>query len=1435
YSTDLFEAETIARALEHFSNLLRSVAADPDRQISRAGLLGQAEQHKLLVEFNANEAQFPAGLCMHNLFEQSVERTPDAAAVSCGNERTSYRELNERANKIAHYLIKLGAGPDVLVGVFLERNSDLLPAILGVLKSGSAYVPLDPSYPRERLAAILEDAKASVVLTQQSLVPQVSGSIPNCICVDTDWKKIAKESAQNPRVDVKPENLGYVLFTSGSTGRPKGVALEHRSAMTFVHWGQTVFTPAELAGVLLSTSVCFDLSIFEIFVPLSVGGKIILVQNALYLPTAEAKDEVTIINTVPSAIAELVRMKAVPASVKTINLAGEALPDSLVKEIYSATSVEKVYNLYGPTEDTTYSTYTLTRPNRHVTIGKPLPGTQAFILDAHKNLQPVGIPGELHLAGEGLARGYYGRSDLTSERFLANPFSQKSGARMYRTGDLCRWLPDGNIEYLGRLDHQVKLRGFRIELGEIEAVLAKHPAVRQCLVMAREDDPGLKRLVAYVVPSTEQTPDEDTLRAHLKQSLPEFMIPSAFVVLDAFPLSPNGKIDRKSLPVPEYVGQTEQYVPPRNSTEEQLAAIWAKVLRLEKVGAHDEFFALGGHSLLATQVVSRVRQSFGVELPLRALFEAPTVAQLAKRIEEIRSSGKEEIPDIKPVPRNGNLPLSFAQQRLWFLNELEPDNPLYNVPIAIGMSGTLNMSALEQSLNEIVRRHEVLRTTFRTENNQPMQVIAPQFKLQVEVTDFSALPQTEQESAVKRMAIDGAKAIFDLETGPLFRAAVLRLNAGEHVLLLNMHHIISDGWSMWQFVRELGLLYSAFVEGKQSPLPELPIQYADYGVWQRQWMRDEVLQQHLDYWAKQLEGAPGVLELPADRMRPAVQTYRGTTEKVILPVELLAGLKAICAAEGATLFMTLLAAYQTLLFRYTGQEDVVVGTPIANRTRAEVEELVGFFVNTLVMRTNLAGAPTFRELVQRVRNVALGAYAHQNLPFEKLVEVLQPERDLTRTPVFQIWFALQNAPRLEFNLPGLNLRLLDVHNGTSKFDLGLFTVEKPDGLHCMVEYSTDLFDRSTIVRFLEHFRMLLEGITSNPDRSIAEMPVLPATEREQVLVGWNQTTLKPGEISSLHQFFEQQVLKTPQAPAIICGTQRLTYRELNDRANQIAHHLLNLGAGPEILVGVFLERTSNLLPAILGVLKSGAAYVPLDPMYPRERLSAILQDAKAPIVLTQKSLVPELDGTSARIICIDSPEEQLDSESRDNPQVAVNLDNLAYVLFTSGSTGRPKGVALEHRSVVTFVRWAQTVFTREELAGVLLSTSVCFDLSIFEMFAPLSVGGKIILVQNALYLPSAEARNEVTLINTVPSAMSELVRMQALPASVKTINLAGEALPDALVNEIYASTSVQKVYNLYGPTEDTTYSTYTLTRPGQRVTIGCPLPNTQAYVLDAQG
>jgi len=1439
YNTDLFEADTIARALEHFSHLLESVLADPTQPISQLTLLGENERHRLLVEFNANETEFPTLRCMHELVEQSASRTPDAVAVICGDDRITYQALNDRANQIAHHLIKLGAGPEVLIGVFLERNSDLLPAILGVLKSGSAYVPLDPSYPRERIAAILEDAKASIVLTQQALLTQVRGSVPNCICVDADWKEIAAGPTENPQTAVKPENLGYVLFTSGSTGRPKGVALEHQSAVTFVHWAQTVFTPGELAGVLLSTSVCFDLSIFEIFVPLSVGGKVIVVQNALYLPSADAKDEVTLINTVPSAMAELVQMKAVPSSVKTVNLAGEALPESLVNEIYRATPVEKVYNLYGPTEDTTYSTYTLTHAHERVTIGRPLPNTQAYVLDRHGNPQPIGVPGELHLAGAGMARGYYGRPELTAERFLPNAFSRQKNARMYRTGDLCRWLRNGNLEYLGRLDHQVKLRGFRIELGEIESVLVQHAGVRQCLVIPREDEPGLRRLVAYVVAQPGQAPQHEELRDHLKLSLPEFMIPSAFVGLDAFPLTPNGKINRKALPIPEYAHQAAAFVAPRNWTEEQIAGIWAKVLRIKQVGATDDFFALGGHSLLATQVVSRIRQSLNVEVPLRALFEAPTVAQLAQRVEALGKTTP--IPAITRALRNRNLPLSFAQQRLWFLNELEPDNPLYNIPIAVAMSGELSFDALEHSLNEIVRRHEVLRTTFRVENNQPIQVIAPDLKIKVEVFDLTGVPAVEQQDAVNRMAIEGASAIFNLRTGPLFRAAVLHLNQRDHVLLLNMHHIVSDGWSLWQFVKELAALYAAYVQGAQPPLEELAIQYADYGVWQRQWMQGGVLDQHLEYWKKQLAGAPGVLELPADRIRPAVQTYRGATETALFPPNLLARLKEISAAEGATLFMTLLAAYQTLIFRYTGQEDVVVGTPIANRTRAEIEELIGFFVNALVMRTDLSGDPGFREVVGRVRAVALGAYAHQDLPFEKLVEVLQPERDLTRTPLFQVWFALQNAPRTEFKLPGLDLRTMAVHNGTSKFDLGLFVVEKPEGLSCMVEYSTDLFDASTIQRFIGHFRTLLEGIAASPDMRISDLPWLSSAERHQIVEQWNDTQVEYSRQLCLHQIIEQQAQKTPEAPALIFESETLTYRELNERANQLAHWLRRIRVGPDVLVGVCAERSVEMVVALLGTMKAGGAYVPLDPDYPRERLASVLEDAAPAAVLTQERMLGVLPENAIPVLCLDSNWSRLSDEPRTNPDCITNGKDQAYAIFTSGSTGKPKGVPNVHQGIVNRLLWMQDAYRLDGNDRVMQKTPYSFDVSVWEFFWPLMTGACLVVAipeghKDPNYLIDVIRRQQITTMHFVPSMLRMFLEAEGVEqcTSLRRVICSGEALPVDVQKRFFERLNAE-LHNLYGPTEasvDVTYWRCLRSDTRNTVPIGKPIWNTQIYILD---
>ncbi|MEY2396335.1 MAG: hypothetical protein QOF94_2680, partial [Acidobacteriaceae bacterium] len=1148
YSTDLFDHSTITRALAHFQNLLKAVATNPDQRISVLPMLGEDERQKVLVEFNATQADFPSGLRIHDLLEQTAERVPDATALICGNERTSYRELNTRANQIAHYLIKLGARPDVLVGVFLERTSTLLAAILGVLKSGAAYVPLDPSYPRERLSAILADAHAPIVLTQESLAGQLESTGARVICLDSEWEKIARESGENPVTNVKRENLAYVLFTSGSTGRPKGVALEHHSAVTLVQWARAVYAPEELAGVLLSTSVCFDLSIFEIFVPLSVGGRIILVQNAMFLPSAPAKHEVTLINTVPSAMAELVRMRAVPDSVLTVNLAGEALPQTLVDEIYSRTGAKKVFNLYGPTEDTTYSTFTFVHAGEQVTIGRPLPNTQAYILDVNRNPVPIGVPGELYLAGEGLARGYFGREDLTSERFLPNPFSTDNhNSRMYKTGDLCRWLHDGNVEYLGRMDHQVKLRGFRIELGEIEAVLAKHASVRQCLVLAREDEPGLKRLVAYVVSSSAGAPNEDALRDHLKRSLPEFMIPSAFVVLDSLPLTPNGKVDRKALPAPEYKGDAgETYVAPRNPTEERIASVWAEVLHLERVSADSDFFSLGGHSLLAAQVISRLRQGFGAEIPLKSMFEFPKLADLAASIDTQKDGV--EIQEITRISREQPIPASFAQQRLWFLDQLEPNNPLYNIPWTLKISGAPDAAAIENGLNLIAERHESLRTSFGTAADQPVQIIHDSVRIPLRKIDLTGMPEAERETEARRLIGEDANRAFDLTQAPLMRVLLLRVHQDEHYLLLNIHHIISDRWSMGALSQELASIYEAVVEGKAAKLPALPVQYADYSVWQREWLKDDVLNKQLTYWKEQLKDAPPVLELPTDRPRQSTESFRGEIAYLALSRELTTKLNSFSRGNGATLFMTLLAGFQALLSRYSGQDDIVVGTGIANRNHPDLENLIGFFINTLALRTRLAGDPSFSEIVGRAKETALGAYAHQDLPFEKLVEELRPERSLSHNPLVQVFFVLQNAPVEALQLKGLTLKQVPSGAKTVKGDMYLSMHETAEGLEGRLEYSTDLFYASTIERLLGHYEVLLEAAVENPELKLSELPLLTPAEQQRTLVEWNATEFEYPRDLCLHQLFEHQVRRAPEAVACVWpdeqrGDQQLTYQE----------------------------------------------------------------------------------------------------------------------------------------------------------------------------------------------------------------------------------------------------------------------------------------------------
>ncbi|MGB8508409.1 MAG: amino acid adenylation domain-containing protein, partial [Pyrinomonadaceae bacterium] len=1042
--------------------------------------------------------------CIHHLFERQAARTPEALAVICGDETLTYGELDARSNRLAHRLVGCGVGTGSLVALCLDRSADLLVSVLAVLKAGAAYVPLDPQYPRERLSITLSDAGACVVLTQSRWLSSLPTHAAQTLCLDTDRECWMAESEAALSSDVTTSDLAYVIYTSGSTGRPKGVAIEHRNAVTFLHWACETFSKEELSRVLAATSICFDLSVFEMFAPLSCGGAVVLAENALALAEVAAASAVTLVNTVPSAMAELVRAGRLPDTVRVVNLAGEALARELVETVYErGAGVRAVYNLYGPTEDTTYTSYVeVKRGERRVTIGRGIANTQLYVLDSRLEPVPVGVTGELYIGGEGLARGYVNRPEQTAERFIPNPFTPSAGARLYRTGDRVRWVGSGEIEYLGRADSQVKVRGFRIELGEVESGLRSHERVREAVVVVREEA-GEKRLVGYVIGEVSGS----ELRRHLKDRVPEYMIPTAFVVLEQMPLTPNGKVDRKGLPAPDAsrAGVDDAYVAPRSPVEEIVADIWCEVLKVERVGVHDNFFELGGHSLKATQLTSRLRHLFGVEMPLRAVFADPTVAAMARYVEGARAAGhSDQSAPLVARSGGGTTPASYGQRRMWLLDQMGAVGQSYQLTWAVRLRGRLDEGALERSLSEIVRRHESLRTTFNVVEAEPVQIIAAAMNVPLPVTDLSLLAVEEREEEARRLLSEEARLPFNLEQGPVLRASLLRLSEDEHILMLVMHHIVSDGWSNSILSREFSALYEAYLEGRESPLEELSIQYADYAVWQREGLQGEVLAGHLSYWREKLEGV-AVLELPTDHPRPAVQSASGASCTLRLSGELSAGLRELARREGATLFMVLLAGWQALLSRYSGQEDICVGTPIAGRGRRELEGLIGFFVNTLVMRAKVDEAESFRELVGQVREASLGAYAHQELPFEKLVEELQPERDASRNPLFDVLFAMQGEAAELPRLRGLEVMSEEVGRETAKFDLSLSMAEESGVLKATLQYSRELYEAETIGRMLGHFERLLSGAVSEPERGVGELEVMGEEERRLLLVEWNET------------------------------------------------------------------------------------------------------------------------------------------------------------------------------------------------------------------------------------------------------------------------------------------------------------------------------------------
>ncbi len=1479
FRADLWERATAARMLEHLGALLAQAAADPGRRISGMELAGPAEREQVVRGWNRTARDHPAGHTVHGMVAAQAARTPDAVAVVHGARALTYAELIAEAGRLAHALRRRGVGPEIRVGVCLERTPEMLVALLGVLGAGGAYVPLDPAHPADRLAWVLEDAGARVLVTQERLAGRFAGFAGAALRLDADRAGLESEPLKAPESGAAPENLAYIIYTSGSTGRPKGVGVEHRSAAALLHWLADEVRPEERAVVLASTSIAFDVSVAEIFDTLCGGGRLVLVDSALDLPRAARAEDVRLAYMVPGAAAELLRAGAIPPGLRSLHLGGEALPAALARGLYEA-GVGRVVNLYGPTEATVYATSSVVEPGAaRATIGRPAANARAYVLDERLGPAPIGLAGELYLAGRGVARGYPGRPGLTAERFLPDAFAEEPGARMYRTGDRVRWLASGELEYLGRMDQQVKVRGFRIEPGEVEAALLAHPALREVVVVAREDRPGDRRLVAYLAAAGRPVPPAAELRELLRRRLPEYMVPSAFVALEALPLTASGKTDRRALPAPE-AREAEEHTAPRTPSEEVVAGIFAEVLGVARVGAHDNFFELGGHSLLATRVLARLRPALGVEVPLRALFEAQTVAALAARVDAERAAGEGvSPPPLERAERGGPLPLSFAQERLWFLFQMEPEGAGYNMPWPARLRGRVDAGALRRALGALAARHESLRTTFHAAARGAVQTVHPAAPVPLPAVDLAALAPAAREREARRLAREDAARPFDLARGPLLRTALLRLGDAGSVLLLTLHHVVSDGWSMGVLLRDLFTLYGAEAGGEPAALPPLPVQPADFAVWQRAWLAGDVLRRQLDWWRARLGGSPPALELPTDRPRPAVAGGRGASLAFAVPAATARGLRALARREGATLYMAARAALDLLLARWSGQEDLVVGTPIAGRTRVETEGLVGFFVNTLALRTDLLGDPAFRELLGRVRETALGAYAHQDLPFERLVEEVAPERSLSHTPLFQVMFALQNAQGGEIRPPaGVEVEAFGSEVRTARFDLELDLAEAGEELAGRLRFRTDLFDAATAERFAAQLLTVLAAVCAAPEERLSRVPVLPPGEAARLLAyGSGPAVGGPGFVPA-HLRFAEQAARAPDAPAVLSAGGAITYAELDARAAALARRLRGRGLAAGSVVGVCVERGPQVLVALLAVWKAGGVYLPLDPSHPAERLSFLLRDSGAELAVTDAAAAGALSEFGGEVVVADTPHPPAPSPARgegehdndtsesevrqhgDSPppergrvaslsepgggDPAVSPGDLAYLVYTSGSTGTPKAVMVEHGQLDHTLRASRDLLGLAPGDVVAALAPVAFDIALLELLAPLLAGAAVRVVPRELVRdPEAllAAAADATVLHAVPALMRQVVETARggghLP-SLRLLLVGGDAVPPELPRDMRAVFPRAAARVLYGPTEAAIIcAAYAADGDGgvEGHPLGRPLPGVRLAVRGPRG
>ncbi|MBD8048442.1 non-ribosomal peptide synthetase [Clostridium faecium] len=1410
----------IDSVISHFENLLNQLGNNPYNRICDIDIITKDEKRRVLYDFNNTKTKYPKNKTIHELFEEQVKNTPNNIAVVYKDKQLTYSELNEKSNCLAKILRNKGVKADTVVGIMVEKSLEMIIGILGILKAGGAYLPIDTEYPQQRINHIVNDSNVKILLSKDSFVDGIdfSGEIIN---IENSINFI--EGSPNLLNINKPEDLAYVIYTSGSTGKPKGVAVEQKNVVRLVK--NTNYIKFKRNHKILQTgAIAFDASTFEIWGALLNGLSLYLINNDVLMSIKKLeqfiqKNKISIMWLTSPLFNQISKEKPeIFENLEYLLVGGDILSTKHINNVRNKYKKLNIINGYGPTENTTFSTcFHINKDyEENIPIGKPIANSTCYVLDEYERLQPIGVYGELYVGGDGLARGYINNKELTKEKFIANPFVE--GERIYKTGDLARWLPDGNIEFLGRIDHQVKIRGFRIELGEIESQLLKNEKIKEAVVIAKEDGGGNKYICAYIVGTTKFNVKD--LRNYLLKELPEYMIPSYFVQLEKMPLTSNGKIDRTMLPKPEgKINTGIEYEKPRNEIEEKLAEIWKDILNVNQVGINDNFFELGGHSLKATSLVNKICKEFNAEIPLGEIFKNTTIKSLAEYISNLDKSIHSSIENVE---EKEHYALSSAQKRMYILNQIENSGVSYNIPMLMTIEGKLNISQFEKTISELVKRHESFRTAFELIEGNPVQKIYKDVAFKIA---YSELGEGEIKDKIEKFIQP-----FDLSKAPLLRVELIKLSKNNHLFMMDTHHIISDGISMKIFIKEFISLY------EEKKLPELMIQYKDFSHWQNNILKTKIVEKQKEYWLAKFKDEIPVLNMPTDYVRPALRSFEGDVVKFQIEKELVENINKLIAETGTTLYMVLLGAYNVLLSKYTGQEDIVVGTPVAGRTHSDLDNIIGMFVNTVAMRNYPKGEKSFREFLETVKNVALEAYENQDYQFEELISQLDIARNLSKNPLFDVMFTLQNIDIGNIEIEGLKFRPYEFENKISKFDITLSAVELKDKIIFSLEYCTKLFKRETIERLSKHYINILKEVTNNVEIKLSEIEILSQEEKKQLIYSFNNTKTKYPKDKTIHELFEEQVKNAPNNIAIVYEDKQLTYSELNKKSNCLAKVLRDKGVKADTVVGIMVEKSLEMIIGILGIVKAGGAYLPIDTEYPQQRIKHIINDSNAKVLLSKSCFRDGID-FSGEIIDIENSINFIE-DSPNLPNINKPED-LAYIIYTSGSTGKPKGVAVEQKNVVRLVKNTNYIkFKRNH--KILQTGAIAFDASTFEIWGALLNGLSLYLINNDVLMSIKKLeqfiqKNKISIMWLTSPLFNQISKEKPeIFENLEYLLVGGDILSTKHINNVRNKYKKLNIINGYGPTENTTFSTcFHINKDyEENIPIGKPIANSTCYVLD---